>query len=401
MSNPIRLTDDLLHEALRVDGIATPPDLADAIKAVVAAEPRRRHRFRVPGLGVMPLPGVLVWLLVVAALAAALAVGAVFSQPRRTPLAVTETPSPAPTVVAGPSPSGLPVVSADTWAVEAGDGIEANGGLEAAGSLWLSNPGRNEVLRVDPRTGGATRIPLRDESTAPGTSRDVPLAWDGSQVWAGIRSLSSFELVAVDPATNTVTRRIATAVEPYRLAAAPGRAWITDYDLGNVLLVDLATGETATRRPIPEAAGVTFDGERLFVSSRPGQLMQLDPATLGGEPGRTVEEAVMNLRVVGDRIYIARNAEVGVSFVPAELSSPSAEISGPAHGGLALLDSDPWITDWEGDTLQRLDPETLTPVEPIELDGIIEANVMAADGNFWVAGAAAGQPVLRRVGPGD
>jgi hypothetical protein len=399
MSSPIQLTDELLHEALRLDGVATPPDLADAIKAVVAAEPRPGRAFRVPGLGRMPLPGVLVWLVVVVALAAALAVGAVLSRPRGGPLAVIPTPSPAPAVVAGPSPSALPLVSEDVWALRAGDGIEANGGLEAAGSLWLSNAGGNEILRVDPTTREAVRIGLRDPSAVAGTSRDVPLAWDGSQIWAGIRNLSSFELVAVDPTMNTVTRRIAVTVEPYRLAAAPGRAWVTDYALGNVLAIDLASGETTATRDLPEAAGVAFDGERLYLCSRPGELMEVDPATLEGAPGRTVAEAVMTLRIGGDRIYIARNAEVGVSFVPVDLSSPSAEISGPAHGGLALLDGDPWITDWEGDTLQRLDPETLTPVESIELGVTNEANVMAADGTLWVVGLVEGQPVLRRIAP--
>jgi DNA-binding beta-propeller fold protein YncE len=65
----------------------------------------------------------------------------------------------------------------------------------------------------------------------------------GGSVWAG--TLSSGEVLRIDPATGKVTKRIPAGVRVFNLAAAPGSVWAIANGTSTVSRIDTRTGRVA------------------------------------------------------------------------------------------------------------------------------------------------------------
>ena len=132
--------------------------------------------------------------------------------------------------------------------------------LAGAGSVWVSGD-RTPVHRI---SGPKPHI-VADIETGGG----IPLAFAGGLVWGARPD----ELWAIDPETNTVTRRVplenvdeilaldidADADQAWIAARRPGR-------VGTVIALDMGTGAVIGETPVSLPAGVRLTPEHAWVT---------------------------------------------------------------------------------------------------------------------------------------
>ncbi len=84
------------------------------------------------------------------------------------------------------------------------------------GAVWIADPTRDSVIRLDPVTGRSTAVePVGGVPSA--------LAVDDRAVWA---SVESGQVVRLDPATGAATGRAEVGGTPSGVASAEGRVWV-------------------------------------------------------------------------------------------------------------------------------------------------------------------------------
>jgi hypothetical protein len=208
----------------------------------------------------------------------------------------------------------------------------------AFGSVWLSDPSRGAVVRVDARTRRVTaRISVGSEaalevsagsawalprpSTAlvridPRTNRVVGrvalgqtfaqsgLVASDSRVWAiGLNGA-----VAVDPARDRVTGRIRYSAAGFQVVDAFVRGrelWMTTSD-GTVRRYDARTGRPRGRLPWKTSAALYPFGDQLIAVPRPGSSVALvDPRTGRARWRAPIGGEIHEADVVRGRVYLA------------------------------------------------------------------------------------------------
>jgi hypothetical protein len=132
--------------------------------------------------------------------------------------------------------------------------------LAAAGAAWASGD-RTPVRRI----GGPSPTVVADIETGGG----IPLAYADDLVWGARPD----ELWAIDPTSNTVTRRIALENVDEILAldvdADAGEAWLAvrrPGRVGTVIAVDLTTEEVTSETRVSLPAGIRITPDRVWVT---------------------------------------------------------------------------------------------------------------------------------------
>ena len=136
--------------------------------------------------------------------------------------------------------------------------------VAGAGSAWVSGD-RTPVHRI---SGSPPKVAADIE-----TGGGIPLAYVGGLVWGARPD----QLWAIDPATNTVTRRIPLTNVDEILAldvdVDAGEAWIAirrPGRVGSVIAVDLATEAVISETPVALPAGVRITPDRVWVTDYEG-----------------------------------------------------------------------------------------------------------------------------------
>jgi len=198
------------------------------------------------------------------------------------------------------------------------------------------------------RLGGLTEV---DPVTGPGRVLEVTgvsvLAAGADTLWGGTLDR---QLLRIDPATGTVSGRVAMPARPLAIVEAGGRVWVSGDD-GQLRVFDggtLAAGPTVTVGT--DASAMAADATAVFVASHgvEGTVTRVDLAT------GALSKVVL------------------------------AEPTDPRSLGEVLLTPDGlWVT--RRTTLFALDPATLVIGAHVELPSY--ANGLVADGPFaWVHG---------------
>ena len=148
----------------------------------------------------------------------------------------------------------------------------------AFASVWSEDCGRNELVRVDQRSGRElARIPLipadsEGRITATQTAVYVP-SRDASSV--------HFFVAKVDPTTNKIVWKIPVAPGGVAAAAGFGSVWITNAFAGTVTRIDAAsdrvTRTTKTRKGARFLA--TGEGAVWILNQSDGSVSRLDPGS--------------------------------------------------------------------------------------------------------------------------
>jgi ABC-type transport system substrate-binding protein/DNA-binding SARP family transcriptional activator len=275
---------------------------------------------------------------------------------------------------------GLVALAAHSDAVRAGLEVTSAPAAVASGygSLWIAEPGRGRVERVDPTAGT-----VEDRITI-GGSPSV-LAVGGSSVWAA--SVAGDSVARIDPSTGTVTQTIRLGGS--RLSAlgfGRGALWIADATDASLLEIDPASGtvrRTVTLSSPPSALAVT-DGA-LWVADYPGgTVSEVDPRAgnvlatvpVGGGPSA--------LAVTPGSVWVANALDSTVARIDARRGAVTATLpvgSGPT--ALAVTDGSVWVANRYGRSVSRIDTHRGLVVKTVAVEGSPTAFAVV-DKHVWV-----------------
>ena len=207
--------------------------------------------------------------------------------------------------------------------------------LSPAGSVWVANLYSSTVARIDPKTNRVVaRIPVG--------ARPYGLAAGGGSVW--VSNSAEGTVSRIDPHTNRVVTTFDAGSEPNGLLQAYGALWVGDYGGGKLLKLDPATGRVLQRWPISHADWITASPGTLWVSSEPGWIVRIDPAT----------------GAVKAHVKVGANP-LATAWIGGEL----------------------WVPSIDADTVSVVDPRTNTVRTTLKA-GFGPASVVHAAGSVWV-----------------
>lgn len=252
--------------------------------------------------------------------------------------------------------------------------------LAAHGSVWFGHSGTGQLTRVDASTMEVTAV--IDVNPNPDTDRWDQLASADDQ-WVYAVGLDE-TLVQIDPATNSIVRRIPIGTLAYRIELYDGDAFITGLDGQRVTRVDLDAGQVVWQvRAGARPGGLEVTEEAVWVAPYgDAALLRLDPET-----GQTLEEYRayvygMEILRAADALYITGNQDrpmerfsISEGRVTARIAMQSAVIHDGrlyglrADGQVVLLD--PKTLEWQG----LLDT------------GTSDGGMVAGEGAVWIADA--------------
>jgi streptogramin lyase len=220
------------------------------------------------------------------------------------------------------------------------------------GSVWVSDPRRGRVLRVDPERGVVARVPVG--------GRPGAIAYGGGRIW--VADDAGAGVTAINPAGDRVFKRgIAPHAAPLRLAAGAGAIWVSSASTGTVRRIDF--GDATADAPIRVGrgpAGVTVGGGLVWVAnSRSATVSRVDPsirATLGapiaveGRPGGVdAGTSVVWVADVSDGTVLRLDLESGEQV--GDPIGVGAEPGAVAVGGEAV-----WVANNGDGTVTRIEP---------------------------------------------
>ncbi|HSS72241.1 MAG TPA: hypothetical protein VLK53_01620 [Gaiellaceae bacterium] len=145
------------------------------------------------------------------------------------------------------------------------------------GAVWVPNTGDGTVSRVSLAGQVVATVPLGAGSGAGGFLDSAVVA--GGSVW--VARDAAGEIVRIDPATNTVAKRIKVAARPGGLTTGGGYVWAFHFLGPQVTRLGQATGAKKVFT-VPGVAGsgiVYAGGAAWLLSTRPPALVKLDPKT--------------------------------------------------------------------------------------------------------------------------
>lgn len=274
----------------------------------------------------------------------------------------------------------------------------------AFGSVWMSDPSGDELLRVEPRTRRVTaRRPVDGE---------VSIAAGAGAVWAlqqgAPRSGRQFHgpLLRIDPSTNRVTKEIQLRTpsgEPFagfEVLADRSNIWVGGP--GGALRVDPKTNRVAA---VVTSSGSLFTSDfalvrnGLWAITTAGRLQAYDPVT---------GARLTNIPLAAHDVSNLRGTRGGalIATVPSGLARLDP------HSGRALWRADIgqratawteadgliWARSSRGlrDRLSALDAETGHILTSVRLDDFSGSGVTATDDELWLSTVSGNVTILRR-----
>jgi DNA-binding beta-propeller fold protein YncE len=200
------------------------------------------------------------------------------------------------------------------------------------GAVWVPNSADGTVSRIDPATGRVTAtFPVSERNTRDHLGRaGLGVAVAGGALW--VTDQYHDRLLRLDPGTGRVTRTIQMASDPLPIRAEGGRLWVAPMVDRRLYGLDPATGRVTNRISLgPGAAG-------------PG----------GGEPRLTPA-----LAVDGQTAWAATTIQGRLVLVRVDLRAGRVTGELPLRGrvlGLVLVAGDPWLADYDNNTVLHVLP---------------------------------------------
>jgi virginiamycin B lyase len=282
-------------------------------------------------------------------------------------------PLPAPRDIAGSGASTIRATPSPDWVVA------------AARSVWVAGVGPG-LTRYDATTGAAT-----------GEVAVYPVCSAMDQgfesIWAMSCDFSSPALVRIDTKTGATTARIRV---PARLpaessvGAGEGAVWVlTSGTPRQLLAVDPATNTVARTLTAPEGAVAVRAGlGSVWISvATPGQVVRLDPAS--GEVVATVAvgRSASFLALGPDAVWVISGSDGTVSRVDPATNTVASTIkvsSGRISGGdIAAAADSVWVRVTDDALAVRIDPHTNAVVDRLG-PSAGSGGVAIADASVWI-----------------
>jgi DNA-binding SARP family transcriptional activator/streptogramin lyase len=238
------------------------------------------------------------------------------------------------------------------------------------GSVWAASVAGDSVARIDPSTGTVTQtIPL-------GGSRLSALGFGRGALW--IADATDASLIEIDPATGAVRRTVTLSSPPSALAVTDQALWVADYDGGIVTEVEPRAGNVLATVHVgggPTALAVTpgsvwaanaLDSTVARIDTRSGTLTAIRP--VGSGPAA--------LAVTDGSVWVANRYGRSVSRIDLHrgLAVRTAAVEG-SPTALAVLGAHVWV-GMQSIARRRGGTVTLLHARPITIDPALQVDVL-------------------------
>jgi streptogramin lyase len=253
-------------------------------------------------------------------------------------------------------------------------GVWTYGLAAGGGSVWAGSLSSGDVLRIDPKTG---KVLVRVGAGA----RIFNLAPAPGAVWAVGNATGT--IARIDTRTAKVTNTVQVGAQPYDVEWGFGSAWVSNAGDGTVWRV--TNGRVVKKIKVGvEPNGLTAYGGAIWVGDHTlGKVVRIDPAT--NRITGTVELAGADwITGFGDSIYVSQetNTVARVSVKTLKVLGTVATARNPL--GSALVGKELWVPCIDANEIDVVDPATMRVVARKKV-GRGPIVVLPAFGHEWVS----------------
>jgi streptogramin lyase len=259
----------------------------------------------------------------------------------------------------------------------------------AAGAVWISNADTGQLLRLDPATGTVTRRIALDP-----TPCAITVAY--GSLWVVTQS---GKLDRVDPVAGRVLAHVPIGETSYQAVATPGAMWVSNRNGATLTRIDPATNRVTATVPTPgiQPGGMVYAAGSLWVgddTDGADHVLRMNPAThaftrlvAGHRPAY--------LTATPGAIWVSNVNDGTVSRLDAASGRQTTSVK--AGASPVNLDVRPgaapevWVPDDTGGHVTRVDATAGTVVETIDATGKGPALLAAVGGDIWVTMYEAGE----------
>jgi DNA-binding beta-propeller fold protein YncE len=220
--------------------------------------------------------------------------------------------------------------------------------------LWVTDPRRHELLRLDAKT-----LRQKQAIPIPGAPGPIALSADPRRVWVADEDGSGIAVVNAESG-HRIRTQLPPLTAPLRLAVGAGGLWSSSSSTASVRRIDLGTLEPGD--PIlagPRPAGITVAQGAVWVTNPPrGTVTEVDPSLrevraqvdVGSKPG--------GIDAGTSAVWVANAADGTVSKI--DLDSREVEGDpirvGPEPGAVAIGGEAVWVANNGDGTVTRIEP---------------------------------------------
>jgi peptide/nickel transport system substrate-binding protein len=295
----------------------------------------------------------------------------------------------------------IPLLRSDAGPIDLGSNsvarLNTDGGLELEtalkdrpgasavgfGSLWVTQPDRGVVVRLDLEDGSIT------DTIQVGSVPSAVAVGEGA-VW--VTNEGDGTISRIDPDSNEQSAVLQAGSAPSGIAVGDGSLWVADSVGVSLYRIDPISGDTQSVPLSGLPNSVSFTPEGVWVSTSPSGAARID----GSNPDLTLEADVGGgptavLYAFGS-IWVANHLDGSVTRVRASTGGVEATIpTRDGAGSLAAAGGRVWVGNELDDSLSVIDPSTNAVERTISV-GAGASSLAASGDGIWVAvGASASE----------
>jgi class 3 adenylate cyclase/streptogramin lyase len=296
----------------------------------------------------------------------------------------------------GPTSAGIIDPKTNDLAGEISLGFKSSLIAEGGGSVWIVDPHRSTVTKIDPQTRKIAGLPFALEAGTTPTG----IAVGGGSVWVALNRSRSLAVVELGPEVGELRNefvvdrastgeRAFSLTEPLLLAFGGGSLWALEVGTGEVWRIDPTTGGKTPLTEGVDGSSIAYGHGFVWLGGQTG-VTRLDPDT--GKPRPlplTLAYSASEALAIGpDRVWFAASAEPFLfSIEPRTMRFTKLDL-GPGVTAIAVDDHGVWVANNIDGIVTRVDPDT-GPVATIPL-GNTPGGIVSSSGLLWTT---PGEPV--------
>jgi YVTN family beta-propeller protein len=258
--------------------------------------------------------------------------------------------------------------------------------LFAAGSIWSSDLLLARVVRIDPATNSvARRIPF--------AARPFGIAFGAGSVWVADRSVNV--LGRIDPRRNKVVKKIRIGYSSYGVAFGAGSVWVTSEADGTVRRISPKKNRVVAKVKVGTTPnGVVYAFGSIWVADLGrGAVVRINPRTNRVTKRIKVAKADW-ITPSPDALWVSSEGGEVVRLDPVRGAVVSKVDVGANPLGSAWIGGELWVPNIDAGTISLIDPQKNAVRATLEV-GSGPLSIATGGGDVWVSNSSDG--VLWRV----
>ena len=251
--------------------------------------------------------------------------------------------------------------------------------VSADGSVWVTNPERNVVYRID--LVNASII----QTIQVGSDPSAITALDGD-IW--VADTLDGTVSRINATVNQVVQRIKVGPGPTGIVTGGGLIWVADDSNSTLEAIDPVSGHRTRTIALTSAPfGVAFGAGSLWVTSpSDNSVTRIDPRS--GQPGQQIPVGGSGPTAIVfglGSVWVANGLDSTVSRVDPATDMVAATVPvGDGPDALAITGNSVWAANRLSSTLTRISADSDSRGSTLALAGGPVA-LTAFDGHVWVA----------------